>query len=62
VYLKGYATVSELLIGLTKYFIFFNAERAHQSMSYKTPDQAYGTASGGGAKIVDKYSKPEKTA
>ncbi len=60
VYLKGYATMSELLIGLTKYFIFYNTERPHQSMSYDTPDQVYRTASGGGAMIVDKYSKPEK--
>ncbi len=29
-------------------------------MSYGTPDQVYRTASGGGARIVDKYSKPEK--
>ncbi len=60
VYLKGYATMSELLIGLTKYFVFYNTERPHQSMSYSTPDQVYRTASGGGAKIVDKYSKLEK--
>ncbi len=59
VYLKGYATMSELLIGLAKYFVFYNTERPHQSMRYGTPDQVYRTASGGGAKIVDKYSKPE---
>ena len=60
VYLKGYATMPELLIGLTEYFVFYNTERPHQSMSYDTPDQVYRTASGGGAKIVDKYSKLEK--
>ncbi len=60
VYLKGYAMMSELLIGLTKYFIFYNTERPHQSMSYETPDQVCHTASGGGARIVDKYGKPEK--
>ncbi len=60
VYLKGYATMSELLIGLTEYFVFYNTERPHQSMSYDTPDQVYRTASGGGARIVDKYSRPEK--
>ena len=37
------------------------AERPHQSMSYGTPDQVYRTASGGGARIVGKYIKPEKT-
>lgn len=29
VYLKGYASVSELLMGLTEYFAFYNAERSH---------------------------------
>jgi putative transposase len=32
----------------------------HQSLEYRTPDEVYLTASGGGAKIVDKYSKTEK--
>ena len=31
VYLKGYATVPELLLGLTEYFVFYNMERTHQS-------------------------------
>ena len=60
VYLKGYATMSELLIGLTKYFLFYNSERPHQSLGYDTPDEVYRTASGGGARIVDKYSEKEK--
>jgi len=30
VYLNGYATMGELLIGLTKYFAFYNGERPHQ--------------------------------
>ncbi len=58
--MKGYATMSELLIGLTKYFVFYNAERPHQSLNYNTPDEVCRTASGGGARIVDKYNKPEK--
>jgi len=61
VYLKGYATMSELLMGLTKYFMFYNTERPHQSLCYDTPDEVYRTASGGGARIVDKYSEEEKT-
>jgi len=60
VYLKGYVAVPELLLGLTEYFVFYNTERMHQSLNYNTPDEVYRTASGGGAKIVDKYSKPEK--
>ena len=61
VYLKGYTTMSELLIGLTEYFVLYNTERPHQSLGYETPDQVYWTASGGGAKIVDKYSEKEKS-
>ena len=49
-----------LLIGLTEYFVFYNTERSHQSLGYDTPDQVYRTASGGGARIVDKYSEKEK--
>ena len=56
VYLKGYATLPELLLGLTEYFVFYNTERTHQSLDYSTPDEAYRTARGGGASIVDKYS------
>ena len=62
VYLKGYATMPQLLIGLTEYFVFYNTERPHQSLGYDTPDQVYRTASGGGASIVDKFSSPEKTS
>ena len=43
VYLKGYATMSELLIGLTEYFVLYNTERPHQSLGYDTPDQVYRT-------------------
>ena len=54
VYLKGYASVPELLMGLTEYFAFYNAERHHQSLGYRTPDEVYRTGIGGGAQIVDK--------
>jgi putative transposase len=57
IYLKGYATVGELLIGLSEYFTLYNGERPHQSLQYKTPDVVYASASGGGALIVDKYAK-----
>jgi putative transposase len=59
VYLKGYAGVPELLIGLADYFAFYNTERFHQSLGYLTPDEVYRTASGGGARIVDKYGEKE---
>ena len=55
VYLNGYATMGELMVGLTKYFAFYNGERPHQSLSDKTPDVVYCTAIGGGAMILDKF-------
>jgi len=55
VYLKGYATMTELTVGLKEYFDFYNNERPHQSLGHKTPDIVYRTATGGGAVIVEKY-------
>jgi putative transposase len=57
VYLKGYATMIELTVGLSEYFTFYNSERPHQSLGQKTPDIVYKTAIGGGALIVDKYPR-----
>ena len=59
VYLKQHDTVQHLLLGLTEYFMFYNEERRHQSLGYKTPSVVYQTATGGGAKIVDKYGATE---
>lgn len=55
VYPKGYATIGELMVGLTKYFVFYNGERPHQALADKTPDEIYRTAQGGGAIIIDKF-------
>ena len=60
VYLKVYSTLPELLLGLTKYFVFYKTERTHQSLGYDTPDEVCRTGSGGGARIVDKYSETKK--
>jgi len=60
VYLNGYATMGELLIGLTKYFAFYNGERMHQSLGSKTPDVVYASGIGGGALILDKYPREQK--
>ena len=57
VYLKGYATMGELMIGLAEYFNFYNEERPHQALGDRTPDVVYRTAVGGGAMIVDKYGR-----
>jgi len=55
IYLKGYATLPELLLGLTEYFAFYNGERPHQGLSNRTPDAVYRSAEGGGARIVDRF-------
>ena len=57
VYLKGYRNTIELMLGLTEYFVFYNDERPHQSLGNRTPATVYATASGGGARIVDKFGK-----
>lgn len=41
VYLKGYTTVDEARDGLTEYFTFYNTDRSHQSLGYRTPDELY---------------------
>ena len=46
VYLRGYESVPELVRGLSAYFTFYNGERIHQSLDYKTPAVVY--RAGGG--------------
>ena len=46
VYLNGYATMGELLLGLSKYFVMYNGDRPHQALGNKTPDEVYQSASG----------------
>jgi putative transposase len=41
IYLKNYATVLALIDGLTHYFAFYNQERLHQSLDYRTPTEVY---------------------
>ena len=41
IYIKGYETVPELESGLTAYFRFYNEERPHQSLDYRTPGEVY---------------------
>jgi len=60
IYLNGYATMGELLVGLTKYFAFYNTERPHQSLDNQRPQEVHKASSGGGAMIVDKYQSKER--
>jgi len=41
IYLKDYGTVGALYTGLGQYFHFYNEERPHQSLGYRTPAEVY---------------------
>lgn len=41
IYLKDYQSLTELKEGLKNYFYFYNYERLHQSLEYKTPAEVY---------------------
>ena len=41
VYLHQYLTVPEARKSLNKYFMFYNTERIHESLGYKTPYEIY---------------------
>ncbi len=41
VYLQEYGTVTEAIEGLRRYFAFYNTERLHQSLEYRTPKAVY---------------------
>jgi putative transposase len=43
IYLSDDTTGLELVVGLANYFDFYNHERFHQSLDYRTPAQVYGT-------------------
>lgn len=41
VYIKDYLSVKEAVKGLQQYFYFYNNERPHQSLKYKTPESIH---------------------
>jgi putative transposase len=41
IYLKAYDTVPALEAGLESYFTFYNYERPHQSLAYRTPAEVH---------------------
>jgi putative transposase len=41
VYLSEYRTPREAREGLSRYLSFYNAERLHQALGYRTPAQVY---------------------
>lgn len=40
-YLKAYATVDDAYYGLRNYFEYYNNERPHQSLGYRTPEEVH---------------------
>lgn len=41
IFLKSYQDIAEARNGLTAYFHFYNTERKHQSLNYRTPAEIY---------------------
>lgn len=41
IYLNDYQSVPELRLGLNNYFAFYNQERIHQSLDYRTPQAVH---------------------
>jgi len=41
IYIKEYETVMRLIEGLEEYFEFYNTQRLHQSLDYRTPKAVY---------------------
>ena len=41
IYIKDYELVPELVSGLTAYFRFYDEERPHQALAYRTPGEVY---------------------
>ena len=42
VFIMNYETSADVIRGLTKYFRFYNGERRHQALDYRTPNEVYG--------------------
>jgi putative transposase len=66
VYLRGYETVPQLWEGLGRYFPFYNEERLHQSLDYRTPALVYrggqcrGKGQVGGRGILFRPADPQR--
>ena len=67
VYLKGYQRVPEARAGISAYFRFYNEERPHQALRYRTPQEVFESreASAGEAddteEMVAAQQEPERS-
>ena len=41
VYLHDYATAQDAVLGLSRYFAFYNCDRPHQALGYQSPREVY---------------------
>lgn len=58
VYLQDIQTLQEAQQGLETYFQFYNHQRLHQSLGYRTPAQVYRAGQADQSKEVDLYQPP----
>ena len=58
VYLRDYADAAEALERLGAYFRFYNVERPHQSLGYRTPAEVYFAGGRGGSRRVGAATRP----
>lgn len=52
IYLNGYDDVRELRRALERYFRFYNEERPHQALEYKTPGEVWRGEGGGAGRMT----------
>ena len=57
VYLKAYATVAEAKAGIGSWIGFYNEERLHQALGYRTPAKVYAGTTG----VVDMTLRPRQS-
>lgn len=62
VYLKDYRAVDEARRGLDGYFGFYNTDRLHQALAYRTPAEVHFGVGGGRCNNVTGVNKKEKEA
>jgi putative transposase len=58
VYLHDYETPAEARLGLGRYFEFYNFDRPHQALGYRTPAEIYGVAGASPVALRAPYEAP----